>query len=222
MRALQFGDSVLPVGSFSFSNGLETAVAQRVVRDIETLRQFVANALEQAARSDGIALLEAHRGAVAHDLSRIVRADAALMLRKLNEEIRTMNTRMGRKLGELAAHVTRAPLVARWVRRDRRGAHAGGVRSGHGRRFRVPRSVRARGFRGAPIRRRVDDAGRGAASDEARLSRRPGDSLRRQRIAEDAYANVAALGLDDIASFAPQADILAAMHVDAHVRMFMS
>src|SRR4030095_15709152 len=112
MRALQFGDSVLPVGSFSFSNGLDSASAQRVVVDVPTLRQFVQIALEQAARSDGIALLHAHRAAVSEDLSAIVRADASVEARKLNEEMRTMNARMGRKLGELAAHVLRAPLVS--------------------------------------------------------------------------------------------------------------
>jgi len=31
MRVLQFGDSVLPVGSFSFSNALEPAVQEGVV-----------------------------------------------------------------------------------------------------------------------------------------------------------------------------------------------
>ena len=34
MRLLQFGDSVLPVGSFSFSNGIEAAVQQRIVHDV--------------------------------------------------------------------------------------------------------------------------------------------------------------------------------------------
>ena len=33
---------------------------------------------------------------------------------------------------------------------------------------------------------------------------------------------VAELGLDDMAAFAPMIDILAAVHVKAHVRMFMS
>lgn len=39
LHMLQFGDSVLPVGSFSFSNGLEAAVQQHEVRDPVTLSQ---------------------------------------------------------------------------------------------------------------------------------------------------------------------------------------
>ena len=41
MRVLQFGDSLLPIGSFSFSNALESAVQQGVVRDTATLGEFV-------------------------------------------------------------------------------------------------------------------------------------------------------------------------------------
>ncbi len=39
MRLLQFGDSMLPVGSFAFSNALESAVEQGVVHDVATLRR---------------------------------------------------------------------------------------------------------------------------------------------------------------------------------------
>ena len=37
---LQFGDSMLPVGAFSFSNGLESAVQQGLVHDADTLRHL--------------------------------------------------------------------------------------------------------------------------------------------------------------------------------------
>src|SRR4051812_8376693 len=105
MRALQLGDSALPVGSFSFSNGLESAVQLGVVHDLDTLRQFVSTATQQAATSDGIAVLEAFRAAGAGDLPRVVRADRAVYNRKLNEEMRTMSVRMGRKLAEVAQRV---------------------------------------------------------------------------------------------------------------------
>ena len=72
MRLLQFGDSMLPVGSFAFSNALESAVEQGVVHDVATLRGFVATATRQAATSDGVALLHAHRAAVAGDLEAVL------------------------------------------------------------------------------------------------------------------------------------------------------
>jgi urease accessory protein len=36
------------------------------------------------------------------------------------------------------------------------------------------------------------------------------------------YATAAAATLDDMAGFAPMAEILAAVHVKAHVRLFMN
>ena len=74
MRVLQFGDSVLPVGAFSFSNGLESAIQHRLVHDMETLRQFVMTATRQSASADAIALLAAHRAACAHDMAGVLRS----------------------------------------------------------------------------------------------------------------------------------------------------
>ena len=39
MHLLQFTDSTFPVGTFSFSNGLETAAYERVVHDARTLEE---------------------------------------------------------------------------------------------------------------------------------------------------------------------------------------
>jgi urease accessory protein len=38
LHLLQFGDSALPVGGFSFSNGLESAIQQNIVHDADSLR----------------------------------------------------------------------------------------------------------------------------------------------------------------------------------------
>ena len=38
---LQMADSQLPVGAFSFSNGLESAIAVGLVKDAESLKNFV-------------------------------------------------------------------------------------------------------------------------------------------------------------------------------------
>jgi urease accessory protein len=222
MRALQFGDSVLPVGSFSFSNGLEAAIAQRVVHDTGTLRQFVAIALEQAARSDGVALLEAHRGAVAEDMARVVRADIAVVQRKLNEEMRTMNTRMGRKLGELVVRVVRAQLAVRWLELIEKRETPGTFPVGMGLAF-ACLELSERDAYGAH-QYGIASMMLGAALRLMKLHYLDGQAILYEvnAAAEDAYARAAPLTLDDMAAFAPQADILAAIHVDSHVRMFMS
>src|SRR6266403_2338718 len=125
MRLLQFGDSMLPVGAFAFSNGIEAAIQQRVVDDVDSLSQFVQTALGVAATIDGVALIDAHRGALAGDVDRIARADAAVVQRKLNEEMRTMTLRMGRKLAELLMHVAPTPLGKEWLMRVERHATPG-------------------------------------------------------------------------------------------------
>ena len=222
MRLLQFGDSVLPVGSFSFSNGLEPAIQQKVVRDPDSLREFVQTVLAQAATTDGIALLEAHRAASSADLDRIVRADQALFLRKLNEEMRTMTARMGRKLGELAKHVAPAPLAERWLLRIERGETPGTFPVGL-----------ALVFQGVGLDERdafaAHQYGLATMMLSAAVRLMKLNYLDAQAIlfdintaAGDAYERVAGATLDDMAAFAPVVDILAAIHVKSHVRMFMN
>ena len=79
IRIMQFGDSVLPVGAFSFSNGVESAVQTGIVHDVATLKGFVLTALKQAASCDGMAVVAAHRAAVAGDrgVARLVAQDEA-------------------------------------------------------------------------------------------------------------------------------------------------
>src|SRR5215831_5776913 len=93
-RLLQFGDSMFPIGGFSFSCGLESAVQTGVVKDRAMLREFARAALEQAARGDGIALIAAHRAATVGDVEALVAIDRQVFARKLSDETRLMSTRM--------------------------------------------------------------------------------------------------------------------------------
>ena len=117
-RMLQFGDSMFPIGGFSFSGGLESAIQKRVVTGIASLLEFTRTAVEQAARGDGIAIVCAHRAAFAGDMDELLRIDSRVHARKLSSETRAMTTKMGRKFVELVAHVTGAALdgeaVNRW------------------------------------------------------------------------------------------------------------
>jgi len=221
-RLLQFGDSVLPVGSFSFSNGLESAIQNRVVRDLTTLREFILTVVHQAATADGIALLEAHRAARVGDTERIVRADRAVQLRKLNEEMRAMTLRMGRKLGEMADHILRAPLMTDWLRRIKQRETPGTFPVGLGLVFAVLELPEGYAF--AAHQYGVATMMLGAALRLMKLHYLDGQAilLEVNSTAEEEYARVAAASLEDMATFAPSADILAAIHVKAHVRVFMN
>ena len=115
MHLLQFTDSTFPVGTFSFSNGLETAAFEQVVHDAETLREFVGSQALQAAFSDGVAAIHAHRAYLKGDYDGVAEADSALLAFKMNAEARLMLQRMGKKLAELSSHLFESQLISRWL-----------------------------------------------------------------------------------------------------------
>jgi urease accessory protein len=216
---LQFGDSMFPVGAFAFSGGLEMAVQNGVVCDRADLARFTHTVTHPAATGDGVAVVAGHRAGRADDVAAIRRADAAVHARKLAQEPRVMTVRMGRKLAEAADRVVGdSPL--------RRRAAEGGIP--------VTYPV-ALGVLFAALDLAEEDAFAahvyGAAvmvlSAAVRLLRV--DHLDTQEIlravcasAGDEYRRAAVTRLDDMAAFGPELDVLAAGHVRAHVRMFMS
>jgi urease accessory protein len=221
LKLLQFGDSVFPIGAFSFSNGLEMAVQHGAVQDRTTLQEFVRTLTRLAATGDAVALLVAHRSAIAGDLDRIRRSDEAVHLRKINEEMRTMSVRMGRKLAEAANRIIGESLLKK--RADETGNS-------------VPVTY--------PVALGVLFAELGIGEEAAFAAHQYGaasmvlsaavrltrvDHLDAQSIlfavnekVPDDYQEVRTADLDDMQGFAPHLDILAGAHQHAHVRMFMS
>ena len=222
IKALQFGDSMFPVGAFSFSGGLESAVESGIVYDRDTLHEFVATAAHTAARCDGVALLHGHRAALAGSVEAIRAADSAVFQRKLNGEQRTMTVRMGRKLAETGVQVASLPLSVAWLASIVRGETPGTYPVGLG-------------VLGAELGLSGSDVF--AIHQYGAASMMLGAAVRLLRVshfdtqsilfavnasAADEYDAVSRLALDDMATFAPTTDILAALHVTAHVRMFMN
>jgi urease accessory protein len=221
-RLLQFGDSMFPIGGFSFSGGLESAIQERVVTDTATLLAFTRTAIEQAGRGDGIGLVCAHRAALAGDVPALVRIDACIFARKLSDETRSMSVRMGRKFAELSAQVTGSAALLDWRDRVLAGTTPGCY----------------------PVALAVNFAAQGLSARDAFVVHQYGvaatilgAALRLMRVshvdtqrmlyalnadADEAYRTAAAADLDDMAGFAPLAEILAAVHVRAHVRLFMN
>jgi urease accessory protein len=221
-RLLQFGDSMFPIGGFSFSCGLEAAVQTGVAKDKTTLHEFARTALEQAARGDGIALVAAHRAAADGEVDALVAIDAQVFARKMSDEARTMSTRMGRKFTEIGIEVIGAPLLKTWLHRVVAGATPGSY----------------------PVALAINFAAQGLSARDAFVVHQYGvatvilgAALRLMRMshvdtqvilydlnarAGAAYETAAAAQLSDMAGFAPLADILAAVHTKAHVRLFMN
>lgn len=98
MRLLEFTDSAFPVGTFSFSNGLETAAEEGLVYDAATLEQYAQDIVRQAAFTDGVAALHAFRSYNLGYYEGILNADRQALLCKMNAEARLMTRRMGKKL----------------------------------------------------------------------------------------------------------------------------
>jgi urease accessory protein len=221
-RMLQFGDSMFPIGGFSFSCGLESAIQKGVVGDAAALHAFARTAVEQAARGDGIALIAAHGAAAAGDVDALIRIDAQVYARKLSDEMRTMSVRMGKKFTEIGAQVVAAPLLRRWLECIDAAATPGCY----------------------PVALAVNFAAQGLSAREAFVVHQYGvatailgAALRLMKIshvetqkilyelnqgAEGAYEVAAAARLSEMAGYAPLTEILAAVHAKAHVRLFMS
>jgi urease accessory protein len=222
LHALQFGDSMFPVGGFSFSNGLEPAIQEQVVRDPQTLAEFVRTATRQAATCDGVALIEAHRGARCHDRRRVRAADRSIYARKLNEEMRTMTVRMGRKLAQGAAWVASGPTLDWWLHEITEEATPGTYPVGLGLVFAELGVAESDAF--AVHQHGVALMMLGAALRLMPLHHLDGQAILYavdEAVADD-YRYASGLALADMSAFTPQLDVLAAAHVNAHVRMFMN
>ncbi len=222
MRVLQFGDSVLPIGSFSFSNALEAAVQARVVTDAATLAEFARTTARRSAVSDGIALLHAHRAAAAGSLDGVVTADRAVFERKLSEEARTMTVRTGRKLAEAAMAAAEVPLAAEWLALARAAAAPGTYPAGLGVVFAGLGSPEEDAF--AVHQYGVAMTTLGAALRLMRIDHRQVRAILSAVCATAGadYAEVRDAPLSDMAGFTPAADVLASMHVRSNVRLFMN
>jgi urease accessory protein len=221
-RMLQFGDSMFPIGGFAFSSGLESAVQKRVVTDAASLEGYARTAVEQAARGDGIAVIHAHRAASAGGLDEVTRIDQLVYARKLSGETRTMSIRMGKKFAEMGAHVVGTPLIAEWRARIDAGATPGC--------YPVALAVNF-AAQGLPERETfvVHQYGVAATVLGAALRLLRVSHVDTQRMlyalaadADVAFEDASGAELCDMAGFAPLTEILAAVHVKAHVRLFMN
>ncbi|MEY9881905.1 urease accessory protein UreF [Bradyrhizobium sp. USDA 329] len=221
-RMLQFGDSMFPIGAFSFSSGVESAIQEGVVTNAATLRAFTHTALEQAARSDCIALIAAHRAATANDVDTLSRIDAQVYARKLSGEARSMSVRMGKKFTEMGVEVVGAPLLRTWRELIEASVTPGCYPVALAIGFAVQFLPASQAF--VVHQYGVATTILGAALRLMRVSHIDTQKILYEltRKAEEAYPAAAAARLPDMASFAPLTEILAAVHTRAHVRLFMN
>lgn len=222
MHLLQLSDSALPVGMFSFSAGLESAIAEGVVCDITTLNSYVRDMVERTLTSDCIVALAARRASLRDDWDSLRRIDQAANLNRLSEEQRRMSQRMGRKLTELAAEITDLHRVVAWAEASRRGDVVPSLAATQG----VIASAIGIGerFLTTSLLYGATSMILSAALRLMRISH-----IETQRIlfaigsdTEHLFERIASADIEDICAFSPQADLLASLHEKGNNRMFMS
>lgn len=221
-RLLQFTDSTFPVGTFSFSNGLETASFEHLVHDAQTLHAFTASQALQAAYSDGVAALHAHRAFLRGDYDAIAEADRMLILFKMNDEARMMLKRMGKKFAELMAKLFSNDIVNRWLQ-DIREEKVPGT-------FPVAQGI-------AYAAAGVDEKALFCAHQYGVINMVLSAALRCVRVShyetqkilfdlsenvEKLYEEASQMELKDMNAFFPELDILASLHEKGNMRMFMN
>lgn len=222
MHLLQFTDSTFPVGTFSFSNGLETAACESVVNDASTLRDFVASQAVQAAFSDGVAAIHAHRAYLAGDYDAVAEVDKVLLRFKMNAEARLMLQRMGKKLAELSARLFDSEIISRWLGDIRSGDLPGTYPVGQGLAYAAAGIDECEMF--CTHQYGVINMVLSAALRCVRVSHYDTQKILFDLAAraDGLYEKAARMSPDDMNAFFPQLDIFASLHEKGNMRMFMN
>lgn len=222
MHLLQFTDSTFPVGTFSFSNGLETAAYDGIVTDATTLREFVESQARQAAFTDGVAAIHAHRAYLAGDYDRVAEADKMLLRYKMNAEARLMLQRMGKKLAELASRLFESPIISRWLDDINSGKVPGTYPVGQGIAY-AAAGVSERDMFCAH-QYGVINMVLSAALRIVRVSHYDTQKILFDLASHtaDFYEEASKMKLKEMNAFFPQLDIIASLHEKGNMRMFMN
>lgn len=222
MHLLQFTDSAFPVGTFSFSNGLETAGFEGLVHDAATLHDFAESQAIQAAFTDGVAAIHAYRAYKAGDFDAICEADTELLACKMNAEARLMLQRMGKKLAELAGRLFESQLISRWLDDIRCEAVPGTYPVGQGLAFAAAGVSEEELF--CSHQYGVINMVLSAALRSVRVSHYDTQKILFDLAARtpNLYKEAASMSLRDMNAFFPENDIIASLHEKGNMRMFMN
>ena len=222
MHLLEFSDSAFPVGTFSFSNGLETAAFEGIVHDAETLEQYTRTVLHQTIHCDAIAALQAFRAAAQKDYVLIQQADHQVILCKMNAEARLMLTRMGKKMAEICTQISDKPLMNQWLQDIRQGKVPGTYPIAQAIWFQQNGSDEKELF--AAIEYGAINMVLNAALRCVKVSHYETQAILYRLCSETAgnYDLVREMNFEDMRAFAPEMDIIASLHEKGKMRMFMN
>lgn len=222
MRLIQFTDSAFPVGTFSFSNGLETAIHEKIVYNAATLEEYAQSISLQAAFSDGIIAIHAYRAALEYNYDEIIEADHRLIEFKMNNETRVMQKRMGKKMVEMSIKIFDNPLLKKWLEDINNGTSPGTFPVAQGLIFAIGGMSEKELF--CSHQYGVINMILGAAVRTMRVSHYDTQQIlfRLSEQTQAYYDDVKDLSYEDMNSFVPQIDIISSLHEKGTMRMFMN
>lgn len=222
MKLLQFTDSTFPVGAFSFSNGLETASFEKIVRDRYSLEAFVRSQSHQAAFGDGVAALHAFRAFENNDFEKCKTTDRFLYGFKMNDEARQMGVRMGKKITELAVRLFNDKFLNKWLESIKASETPGMYPVCQGIVFAIGGLSEKELF--CSHQYGVINMVLGAALRCVKVSHFDTQQILMDLSGEidSLYQEAAGMELTDMNAFYPELDILASLHEKGNMRMFMN
>jgi urease accessory protein len=102
VRLLQLCNSSLPVGAYSYSEGLETLVDQQAIASAAALEHWLYQELTYGSiRIDAAIMLRTHRAVIAHDAAALQYWNQWWSAARETEELRLQSWQMGRSLLKL-------------------------------------------------------------------------------------------------------------------------
>lgn len=106
LKLLQLASPVLPVGAFSYSEGLETLVARTELQGPAQLHHWLVQELMQGGvRLEAAVMVRAHRAFTTADFAALDQWNSWLSAARENEELRLQSWQMGRSLLRLVRQI---------------------------------------------------------------------------------------------------------------------
>lgn len=112
LSLLQLVSPALPVGAYSYSEGIETLVEQGVIGDRASLSHWLSQELAIGSiRLDAAVVLRTHRSALGGALTDISRWNQWLSAMRETEELRLQHWQMGRSLLQLGVKLEETAVI---------------------------------------------------------------------------------------------------------------
>jgi len=220
---LQAGDSFYPTGSYAHSFGLEGLIQEGVVRDRDSLRQFLIHStLPSLRHADLPVAAHAWRALEGPDWPQVGELCVLSSALRSAREARLASENIGRQRAELAANLHSSALAQEFVRRAAAAhwPHSAAVSAAlEGRVLGAPLPAVLAGLCYSSIAALLS-----AAMKLLRLGQNAAQTLLAEVLAATPTLIAAATStrIDDIGWFNPWLDIAAARHESADSRMFIS